>query len=90
MLKQVSLKITGRVQGVFFRVGIKETADALGITGWVKNELDGSVTVTAEAKEEDLQKLIEWCRKGTELSRVEEVKIKWEEAAGELKEFTLQ
>lgn len=88
-LKRVEIKITGQVQGVFFRQGVGEIAEKFGLTGWVKNEQDGSVWVVAEGRKEDLQKLVEWCRKGTDWSRVDDIKIKWQEASGEFKKFNL-
>lgn len=87
--KRIELHVYGRVQGVFFRSGVKGIADTHDIVGWVKNESDDSVTVVAEGDEESLQKLADWCRKGTDLSRVEDIKIEWKEAAGDFKEFTL-
>ena len=83
------IRIKGRVQGVFFRTEVKKIADVLGITGWVKNEPDGSVAVVAEGKEEELQKLIEWCKKGTDISRVENVEVEWKDATGEFADFIM-
>lgn len=83
------IKVYGNVQGVFFRTHTKEKADSLGITGWVKNESDGSVTVCAEGKEEDLQKLIEWCKKGTTISRIDHMETKRSEASGQYKDFDI-
>ena len=69
------IRITGRVQGVFFRSSTKEKADELGVAGWVKNVSDGSVEVFAEGDEQKLQELIGWCRKGPEQAQVERVEI---------------
>lgn len=84
------MTITGLIQGVFFRQGVKEQADALGLTGWVRNEPDGSVEIVAEGGEENLQKLSEWCRKGTEWSRVDRIEIEWLEARGEFEGFEIK
>ena len=89
MKKRVELKITGRVQGVFFRQGLKEEAEKLGIAGWTRNEPDGSVVVVAEDREEELQKLIKWCKKGTEYAKVDNVRVEWEKARGEFERFTI-
>lgn len=75
--KRAEIIIIGTVQGVFFRQGVKSEAERLELTGWVRNEEDGSVRIVAEGEEENLQKLIEWCKKGTELAKVEEVKTEW-------------
>lgn len=43
-LRAVRARITGRVQGVCFRAWARSEAELIGVTGWVKNERDGSVT----------------------------------------------
>lgn len=87
MIKRVKINITGRVQGVFFRASVKEKADEIDITGLVKNNPDGSVVIIAEGSGEDLQKLADWCKKGTELSHVERVEVEWSEASGQYRNF---
>jgi len=84
------IKIIGLVQGVFFRQGIKDKAEKLGITGWIRNEPDGSVRIVAEGEEEKLQKLIEWCKKGTELARVKKVEVEWKEATKDFDRFEIR
>lgn len=68
------LIIRGRVQGVFFRATAKKKADELGVTGWVKNTPDGAVEMHAEGDEQSLISFKEWCSKGPEGAKVEEVK----------------
>ncbi|MBQ3665737.1 MAG: acylphosphatase [Lachnospiraceae bacterium] len=51
-------KITGNVQGVGFRYRAKYAANGLGITGWVKNEWDGSVEMEAQGSEEMINKML--------------------------------
>jgi len=65
--------IRGKVQGVFFRATTQEMAEALGLTGWVRNCSDGSVEVHAEGDEEQVQALYEWLQKGPDAARVDEV-----------------
>ena len=60
----IHLIIKGKVQGVFFRATAKDVADEIGVTGWVKNTEEGNVEIMATGSEEQLDKLIEWCRKG--------------------------
>lgn len=88
-LKRVEIKITGRVQGVFFRQAAKSKADELGLAGFVKNESDGSVRIIAEGEENQLQKLIEWAKVGTEFTKVEQIDIIRKEATGELDSFSI-
>lgn len=72
-MKQVLLKIEGIVQGVNFRWYAKERAIELGITGWVKNNKDGSVKVCAQAEEARLNQFIEWCSNGPGSAKVTKI-----------------
>lgn len=71
----VSIRVTGKVQGVFFRASTKEKAIELGVMGTVRNERDGSVFIEAEGEEEILNQFISWCKIGPPHSVVTEVKI---------------
>lgn len=70
---RVRLIIEGRVQGVWFRDSTRRQAQMLGVTGWVRNRPEGSVEVLAEGREEAVQQLAVWCRKGPPGSRVDRV-----------------
>ena len=74
-MKHVSIQISGRVQGVFFRAATKEKADALHIKGKVWNNEDGSVSIEAEGEEQNLERFIAWCRRGPELARVDRCEV---------------
>ena len=89
-LRRMDIRVTGFVQGVLFRQGVKKVAEKLRLMGFVKNEEDGSVKIVAEGEEEALQKLIEWAKLGTEFSQVEKVEVEWGEAKGEFKDFEIQ
>ena len=78
-----SLKISGKVQGVFFRARTKDKADELGINGFVRNEKDGSVYVECEGDEMVLKEFISWCHQGPSRARVDKVEV----SEGELKGF---
>lgn len=67
------IKVTGRVQGVWFRKYAQEAARSYGVTGFVANAPDGSVVLEAEGSPEDLQQLLDWLWTGSPLSKVEEV-----------------
>jgi acylphosphatase len=60
----MKIKITGRVQGVFFRQSAQEKAINLGIKGTVRNCEDDSVEIIATGTKEQLGKLIQWCKVG--------------------------
>ncbi len=64
MQQTISIVVTGKVQGVFYRQSTKETAVSLGITGTVHNLADGSVKVIASGTKAQLDKLIAWCHSG--------------------------
>lgn len=84
MKKHINIKISGQVQGVFFRVTAKEKADKLGITGFARNEPDGSVYIEAEGEEKTLDQFLSWCHKGPSLAKVGKVDTKEDQ----LKNFT--
>lgn len=71
--KAIEIKIFGRVQGVFFRITAKRQAEALGLTGWIKNLSDGSVLVWAEGKKENLQIFLKWCYNGPGGAKIERI-----------------
>lgn len=75
MKKHLNIKISGLVQGVFFRITAKEQADKLGITGFARNEVDGSVYIEVEGEKLNLDKFVDWCRQGLTAARVEKVEI---------------
>lgn len=64
-MKSFSIKISGLIQGVFFRQSAKEKADGLGITGWVRNEPSGSVFLEIEGEKEAIEKFLDWCKLGS-------------------------
>jgi acylphosphatase len=80
MQKQTVLKIYGKVQGVCFRDSSQEKAKELNLSGWVRNEPDGTVIIVAEGEEKDLEELIEWCKNGPNYTKVEKVDVKWTES----------
>jgi acylphosphatase len=64
MLQTISISVSGKVQGVFYRQSTRETAMAIGINGHVKNLADGRVLIIATGTQEQLDQLLEWCRVG--------------------------
>ena len=82
--------VSGKVQGVFFRSSTKDKAEELGISGWVRNLADGRVEAVLEGEKEDLDKMLEWCRKGPEYARVTGIEIIEEDYKGEFEGFLLR
>ena len=72
-MKEQGFRLHGRVQGVGFRWWTRKTAEAMGISGTVKNLDDGSVEVMARADEEILQRFADKLRDGPATARVERV-----------------
>ena len=72
-MRTVQIQCAGRVQGVFFRKYATEQAQALGLPGWVKNQMDGSVLIQVAGNHEQIEAFIRWCHQGSPLSVVEKV-----------------
>lgn len=74
-MRALSIRVIGKVQGVYFRASTKEFALNHGINGYCKNEADGSVFIFAEGDEKQMEKLIEWCNTGPEMAEVKSVMV---------------
>lgn len=74
-MKAVNIRVTGKVQGVFFRESAKKVATELGLAGFVRNEPDGSVYVEVEGEEALIEKFVEWCKDGPERAQPGEVVV---------------
>ena len=75
MQKRYQIIVSGKVQGVGFRMYSKNEADALGLSGYVRNQADGNVYIEAEGDTEKLESFVKWCHQGTPLAKVAEVSI---------------
>ena len=74
-MKAVTLQVTGKVQGVYFRASTVKVAKSLKLSGWVKNEADGSVSIFAQGSPEALEQLIQWAWRGPEGAVVNDVSV---------------
>jgi acylphosphatase len=81
--------ISGRVQGVFFRMETRKAAQRIGVFGWVKNKKDGTVEALFEGEKERVDSVLKWCRKGPPLSEVEKVSLSREEFTGNYNSFDI-
>jgi acylphosphatase len=70
--------ITGKVQGVFFRMETQRAARSHGVTGWVRNKMDGSVEAVIEGEEADVKATLAWCHQGPPHARVHDVTVTWQ------------
>ncbi len=73
--KAVDVLVSGRVQGVAFRAYARQAARRLGVSGWVRNEPDGSVAGHFEGPATAVDALVEWCRQGPPAARVRRVGV---------------
>ena len=90
MKVRVHVFVSGRVQGVFFRVETCYEARKRNVAGWVRNMSGGRVEAIFEGEREDVEKLVEFCRKGPLGARVTKLDVHWEEYGGELKDFKIR
>jgi acylphosphatase len=79
--------VTGRVQGVGFRYFVLERARALSLTGYVRNEYDGSVEIVAEGPRMSLERFVDQLREGPRSASVKAVATDWSEPRSEFSEF---
>lgn len=82
--------VGGRVQGVGFRMFVLEAAQAMDLTGWVRNKYDGRVEVTAEGTHAQLEKLLDELRTGPNIAYVDAVEQEWLPATGEFRTFQVR
>ena len=75
MTRKVKLLVSGRVQGVYFRMFTQNKAKQFGINGHARNLPDGRVEIIAEADDTSIEKLIQWCHKGPVTARVDHAEI---------------
>ncbi|MEE7626638.1 acylphosphatase [Methylobacter sp. Wu8] len=74
-MRKVKILVSGRVQGVYFRLFTQNKAKHFGIKGSAKNLADGRVEIIAEAGSLAIEKFIKWCHKGPITARVDHVEI---------------
>jgi acylphosphatase len=85
---RVIARITGRVQGVNYRATAQREARRRGLTGWVRNEPDGTVLVDVEGDPEAVEAFLTWCAKGPPGARVATIETSVAEPVG-YEEFTI-
>jgi acylphosphatase len=81
-IETVRLRITGRVQGVGYRLWAMRTAERLGLRGWVRNRSDGSVEALVTGAPEVVAAMIEASRDGPRGAQVTDVAVVPEEDDG--------
>ena len=89
MNKRYHVRISGHVQGVFFRANTWKIARSLRLTGWVRNLPDGRVETVFEGEPKNAEAMVAWCRTGTPPARVEHVDVAEESSAGGFTDFNI-
>jgi len=84
------VQITGQVQGVGFRWYTTQRADSHAVTGWVRNNADGSVTVYAEGGRGAIESFLSELRSGPSSARVTDMDIDWREYTGNYNGFGIK
>ena len=82
--------VTGKVQGVFFRAHAQDSAVKTGIKGWIRNLENGSVEIVAQGERENMEKFVNWCRRGPDSARVENVSAAKEHVAEKFTDFSVR
>ncbi len=87
--KRVHLYVSGKVQGVYFRQGLKETAEKNNVKGWVRNLPDKRVEAVLEGDESNVDAVIDWSSFGSPGAVVDELKVIPEENSEILSDFEI-
>jgi len=81
------VRISGKVQGVGYRMETRRTAEKLGVKGWVKNRSDGTVEAVFEGSQDAVDQLIEWCYSGPPNANVKDIAKNWDEPIDNCQSF---
>ncbi len=68
--RRIHVIVNGKVQGVYYPASTQEQAQALGLTGWVRNLPNGDVEFEAQGRQEQLDTLLQWARRGPARAQV--------------------
>jgi len=71
----LTIRVSGKVQGVFFRASTKDQADQLRVKGFVRNEPNGDVYIEAEGEDDSLKLFLEWCKRGPSRAHVGNIDV---------------
>ena len=82
--------VSGKVQGVFFRSKTRSEARENHVTGCVRNLDDERVEAIFEGEEENVERLVEFCRKGPLGARVDAVDVIWQPYSGDYAGFEIE
>ncbi len=87
--KRIHLLVDGRVQGVYFRQGMMETAEKNNVLGWVRNLPNNKVEAILEGHDSNVDAVVEWARFGPAGAVVQELQVIEEKYVGEFSDFEI-
>jgi acylphosphatase len=82
LVQTIRIRVSGRVQGVGYRAAMRREAQRLGLSGWVRNRVDGTVEAMAAGPDAAVTALADWARLGPPLAQVASVVVEPVEPAG--------
>lgn len=89
-MTEIECTIKGKVQGVCYRVFVQDSANELGVGGYVKNQSDGSVLVLAQGEPDTLKYFIEYLNEGSLMAEVTGVAVEWRSADAGYDDFSIR
>ena len=89
MRERANIHVSGRVQGVFFRDHTRRWASSLGLTGWVRNLVDGRVEAVVEGERKNVETLISRLKEGPPMARVDALDVEWQPSRDEFTDFRI-
>lgn len=84
------IKVTGDVQGVFFRHNAAKMAKSLKLTGYTENKQDGSVSLFVQGNIDSVKEFINWCHEGSPMATVDDVEIEVVDPDKNIKKFEVR
>ena len=87
---RAEVRVSGRVQGVWFRQSTKNTAEQHGVNGWCQNSPDGSVEAVFEGEKNAVEAVVNWCKRGPDMAHVDDLQVEWKTPTGESDRFQVR
>lgn len=89
-MKQVKIRVSGKVQGVSFRYYTCQQALKLNLQGYVKNLNNGDVEIVASGDNRQVTQLIEWARSGSPAAKVNNIEVSTVQNPEKYNDFTIR
>ena len=74
-MKSVDVRVSGVVQGVYYRASARREGLLRGLRGWVRNESDGAVALHLQGEADAVDAMLDWCRVGPPAARVSRLTV---------------